>query len=413
MSAYKLNIPTVISHSNFILDGEVAHIKERELNYFYSLLYLFRKNIQKQSGITIFLKEENTTVLNPQFKNLKVKIELLEFYDICVVNNYSYSDLKVFIELLSQIKIKTNILKKNKSHNLQTIDIIETYSIDKDNILHLNLTDAFLDLFLHTEKYFMGVDLNLLFKINGYKAKRLYLTIKDYANYKNKCIVISKENLQSLIGKIPSKKIFEDTIDNLNKIEGMDMKFEYPILNGKKLKEYRFEYKKVKKTTLKSKSTKLKEEINIKVMDEAKQKVDEQIKKGKNIENEDAYVNTIYKNEMKKIEANKPKEKSKTDLEVEELIQSEISKLKEKENIQYQYNNYLILKKRNIDYFIDDDFIIFEQRDYEKKNPKTKSSEEVLNYIDLYSEELTFGVYCANGNGGEIQNMTISKIEKC
>jgi len=409
MSTYKLNIPTVISHSNFILDGEVVHILEKELNYFYSLLYLFRENIQKQSDVTIFLKEENKKVINPQFKNFKVKIELLEFDDIGVVNNYTYEELKVFIEILSMIKIRTNILKKNKSYNTQTIDIIESQKIDKDNILYLKFTDEFVNLFLHTEKYFMEVDLSLLFRISGYKAKSLYLTIKDYSNYKNKCIAISKENLNSLIGIIPSKKTFENLIDNLNKTEYMDMNFEYPKDNGKKLKEYKFKYKKLTKNNT-SKLIPKKEKINTEVMDEAKKEVQKQKNKGTKIQNEKGYTQTVYNQKIKEINSKKPKEKTETDLKVDEWIQSQILKLKETENLQYQHNNYLVLSIGNAIYFIDDNYTIFEQRDFEKKTPYSKSSEEALRFFDYYNKELMTKIYCSYGE--EIKGMTISKIER-
>jgi len=105
MNTHMFNIPSVLSHSYFTLGGETTHLLEKEINYFYSLLYLFRNSLLNQSTSTVFLKSENQKNynLNLEFKNFEIKVELLQFNELGIVNNYSYTDLKVFLEVLQQI----------------------------------------------------------------------------------------------------------------------------------------------------------------------------------------------------------------------------------------------------------------------------------------------------------------------
>ena len=417
MSENKLYIPTVISHSYFTLNGDATHIKEKEINYFYSLLYLFRNNIQKQSKVTLFLqKDQKSKMLNPEFKNFEVKIELLEFDDLGIVNNFTYTELKVFIEILSMMKININILKKNKSHNIKSIDIIGEFKFDKDNILHIKFTDNFVNLFLHTENYFKEVDLDLLIKINGYKSKRLYLAIKDYSTYKNQCVILSKEELTNIIGRIPSPKVFKDVVNSINEITTInDLKVEYPTASGRKLKEYRFEYEDlVKKNTSKSKRTiKSKEEIPKEIKDVVDKRIEKKIQNGEKIDDLDGYKQTSYKNELEKLSPQPLREKSDDDLKVEEWILNEISILKDSQSIQYTHYNYLMLciedeNGKIDDYFIDDNYMIFNRIDIDKKNPITKSSELTISFFEYYKENIFSKVFCSYSSLHE--DKTLSKF---
>ena len=323
MEKHILHIPTVISHSTFELDDRIINLKEKEINYFYSLLYLFRNNLLNQSDSNVFIKstENRHYEINPEFENFKVKIELIQFNKLGVVSNYSYKDLRVLFELLSSIKIKINILGKNKDIKIESIKIIDYCSIDKDNILTIKLNDKFLQMIIHTQKYYMEVDLDILFKISGYKSKKLYLVLKDYSNYKNQCIKISKEKLGNIIGNIPTKKILHNIIDSINTITNMmDLSVDYPLVNGKKLKEYKFGFKNLTKKS-KQKSNKpvnqewekLSEEITNKKIKEGS------VKK----ENKNSYQHTVYKNLEKK------NQKTDEELFLEDFINEKIKILKE------------------------------------------------------------------------------------
>lgn len=312
MQKLEFNIPSAIAHSYFTHEGKTIHLKEKEINYFYSLLYLFRENLKDESKAKIFTKtEEKQLVISDNFRNIPVRIELSEFNNLGVVSKSTYIDLKAFIEILENLEIVINILGKDKEYEIKSIKIIEDSCI-KNNILHLTLNEEFLLLFLHTEKYFINVDLNILFKISGYKSKKLYLFIKDYSKLKNKCIKISKENLENLIAKIPAKNRFNIDIENINSIiwqeENIsDLKIDYPEISGNKLKKYVFTFENLVKTNNTKKSnnetaSKVKNEINTEVMEKAEKILQKSKSKGMNIENENAYKMKIYNNEIKQYE---------------------------------------------------------------------------------------------------------------
>jgi len=312
MEKLEFNIPSAIAHSYFTYLDNIIHLKEKEINYFYSLLYLFRENIKDESKAKIFTKTgKNKHVVSDNFKNITVRIELSEFNNLGIVSKSTYRDLKVFIKILKNLEIVINILGKDKRFDIKSIKIMENSRIE-NNILHLTLNEEFLLLFLHTEKYFINVDLNILFKISGYKSKKLYLFIKDYSKFKNKCIKISKENLENLIGKIPANNIFEKNIENINYIiwqeENIsDLKIDYLEISGNKLKKYKFIFENLVNTVNTKKSnnetaSKVKNEINTEVMEKAEKILQKCKSKGMTIENENAYKMKIYNNEIKQYE---------------------------------------------------------------------------------------------------------------
>ena len=312
MEKLEFNIPSAIAHSYFTYLDNIIHLKEKEINYFYSLLYLFRENIKDESKAKIFTKTgKNKHVVSDNFKNITVRIELSEFNNLGIVSKSTYRDLKVFIKILKNLEIVINILGKDKRFDIKSIKIMENSRIE-NNILHLTLNEEFLLLFLHTEKYFINVDLNILFKISGYKSKKLYLFIKDYSKLKNKCIKISKENLENLIGKIPANNIFEKNIENINYIiwqeENIsDLKIDYLEISGNKLKKYKFIFENLVNTVNTKKSnnetaSKVKNEINTEVMEKAEKILQKCKSKGMTIENENAYKMKIYNNEIKQYE---------------------------------------------------------------------------------------------------------------
>jgi len=385
MNTHMLNIPSVVSHSYFTLGGKITHLLEKEINYFYSLLYLYRNSLLNQSISTVFLKSENQKNyhLNSEFKNFEIKIELLQFNELGIVNNYSYTDLRAFLEILQQIDIKVNILGKNKTIKSTSIGIVEKYKIDKDNILHIKFTDKFVEIILHTEKYFMKVDLDILFNLSGYKSKKLYLFLKDYSNYKNQCIKISEENLIKLIGNIPSKKILNEMIDSINKVHGIDMKIYNPTTNGKKLKEYRFEFKNL---TQKSKLKKKENLVDDKLLKQSIEITDKKIKEGKVSEDKrEVYQKTVYDNLLK---TTQPKEKSVNEIELEEYYTSIKEEIKSNNDLDSKYNHYIYFIHNDNDFYLDNDYKLFLlgfQRKY-----ITDNAEETLRLLRENEFEFVF-----------------------
>lgn len=392
MEEYKLNIPSVISHSYFTLLGKKTHLDEKEVNYFYSLLYLFRKNIIDESKVKIFNKiGKDKMEINEEFENFTVKIELVEFDDMGVVSNNSYGDLKTFFKKLKNREMVINILGKDKTIDTQSIRLIESFKI-KDNILHIQFTEELVYLILHTTDYFMKVDLNLLFKIKGYKSKKLYLFIKDYSLFGNECIKISKENLENLIGRIPTKKRFEIDIENTYKIKTIvkkeavcinsDLKIEYPAVTGRKLKKYEFRFKNlIEKNTDKESDEKQSsipiEEIAQNVKDDVDKRIDEKIKSGKKIKNLEGYKYKSYQTENEK---RKPKGSEESIAWLENFVNSKINILKE--DLEFEDNKYYYFginyKQYPTPLHIDNNYCIFNSLG----DVSTTNVDETIKYIE-------------------------------
>lgn len=238
-----LNIPSVISHSYFTFFGKNELLGEKEINYFFSLLYLFRENLTEETKQQIFKKVGGKNTINEDYENIAVNIKLSQLSKLGVINNYTYTNFKKFIIKLNNRRIVINTLGKDKRYDTKPMKMIEEYSFSK-KYLNIKLTKEFLYLFLHTEEYFMKVDLDILFKISGKKSKRIYLIIKDYINMNNPCIKITKEKLEKMVGRLPSfnknyknKEDFINIFDNINTIKDKttdtnisDVYIEYPEL---------------------------------------------------------------------------------------------------------------------------------------------------------------------------------------
>lgn len=301
-----LHIPSVISQSCFTdVDGGVVDIKESEINYFYLLLFLYTEELLKQTP-NLLLKNGNRYYLNELIPFESVKIELNEFQQYRVVDNHKYDGVKQFIDNLSELFININLFRKNKDKDVECIKMIESNCWDS-TLLTINFTKEFVKELIGVEKFFMEVYLNNLFKLSGGKSKPLYLLLKDYSRSGNKDL--SEEELTVLIGKIPQKDRFENIINQINDVT--DIKITYEVV-GKKKKTYKFKIK--NKVNLKSTSKKKKEEINTDIMEKSKKKIQQMKNKGKKFDNEDGYLQTIYKNELEK---SKP---SKSQTELDEFI---------------------------------------------------------------------------------------------
>lgn len=254
-----LNIPSVISHSYFTFFGKNELLLEKEVNYFFSLLYLYRENLTVESTQQILKKDGNKKKISDDFKNVSVDIKLSQLQKLGIVGNYIYDDFKKFVIKLNNRRIVINTLKKDKRYDTQPMKMIEEYNFSEKH-LHIKFTKEFLYLFLHTDEYFMKVDLNILFNIRGKKSKRLYLIIKDYINMDTQCRIIKKDDLEDIVGKIPSyneesdyenNKDFFQIFDNINTVKEKkssdtnisDVYVEYPTLNDNGLhKKYIFNF---------------------------------------------------------------------------------------------------------------------------------------------------------------------------
>ena len=402
-----LHIPSVISQSCFTdTKGEVVDLKETQIDYFYLLLFLYSEELLRVTP-NLLLKNGDRYYFNELISYNSVEIELNMFHKYGVVDNYQYDDLKLFIDTLSELSINTNLLKKNKDKNIETIKIIDTHSLSS-TLLTINFTKNFLKELIGVEKYFMKVNLDYLFNLSGRKTKQLYLLLKDYSKIGNKDL--KSDKLKLLIGKIPQKNIFDEIMKKISDVS--DIKVSYD-LEGVKNKTYKF--KMSNKINLKStKPTQPKDEINTEIMEKSKKKLQQMKNKGVKIENEDGYLKKIYDSDIEKTKPITPKVKTDDDFKIEKWIQTEIYKLKQTETIQYQHNNYLMVTVENDgkkdEYFINDDYLIYNRMDVQKENPITTSSEMTNVFFDYYEDKIITKVYCSYGY--EIDNCNISKIRR-
>ncbi|MBF0289749.1 MAG: RepB family plasmid replication initiator protein [SAR324 cluster bacterium] len=174
-----LFVPSVIAQSYFQdKNGKRVDLKESEINLFYYLMFLCRKEITGKNK-NLFIKKGNREIINDKIKyDSVVDIEFLEFSDYGVVQGYD--DIKPFIKKLSTLWIKLNIFHKHKEIDDGPINVIADYEID-GTLLTVKFTKKFLDLFLHVDEYFMEVNIGILLSLRGKYTKLLYLLLKDYS----------------------------------------------------------------------------------------------------------------------------------------------------------------------------------------------------------------------------------------
>ena len=95
--ATQFNIPSAINHSCFFnYKDELVHLSEVETNYWFALLYLYRKNLlQLNKKQKIFLDEDKKT-LNPDYDIFRTQIKLSSFNALGITGNSSYKKLERF-----------------------------------------------------------------------------------------------------------------------------------------------------------------------------------------------------------------------------------------------------------------------------------------------------------------------------
>jgi plasmid replication initiation protein len=415
-----LHIPSVLTQSCFIdPNGEVEELKATEIDYFYLLLFLYREELLQQTP-NLLLKDAKKYYFNEMANYGSVDLEMIEFQNFGVVSNSQYKDIKSFINKLSELFIRTNLFRKNKDRDIETIKVVGSHSWDS-TLLTINLTKEFVALIIHIEKYFMKVDLTNIFKLSGAKSKRLHLMLKDYSKSGKKDL--RKNELELLIGKIPQLKVFAEIKNQINTATDINISIG---IEGIKKKKYKFIVKnKVnpKSTQKQSKSTpsKQKDEIDAALMDKCKQKLEQRKNKGgEKIYNDEAYLKKIYDDKKDKLNSTIPKEVEKTeaDIRLENWINEKIKKLKSEKCIKYSHNNYLFLKiggekkGRVEEYFIGDDYKIYNRANFERNNPITDDSVLSMKFIDYYYDVgfLEEDVFCSYGQ--TISNTSLTKIER-
>jgi len=368
MAQYELHIPSAISQSCFYQDGEIRTPKPNEFNYFIALLYLYRTNlIEQNSGTNIFIedgekltsKQNPKQMLNPDFNQFTVQIELSEFDNMGVVSNNDYTLLKTYLEDKLDLQyIEIDILGTKKLTDNTRIAIIDTLTIDNDNILEITFTTEFVKMILHCEKYWMNVNLENVFDLTSHKAQKLYLLVKDYSTHPDKCVQVSSKQLEMIIGEIPQKQ----TRDNLCKTisDNTDMKISIGKPIGNKLKKYKINFsenknaKKQTKSKQKPKSKPKPKEIDENLLATARAKTEASIKKGNIVNDKEVFTWSIY-HKLVKEQKHQLKQPNKEALEeakeaLDKIIMKDYSIL-----LMKKYSDYIGIKDYKLYYLYGDD----------------------------------------------------------
>ena len=285
-------IPSVITQSCFVdTDGNVVELKPKEIDYFYLLLFLYRKKLLQQSP-DLITKADIGHLLNENAMPSSVCIYAVSFNDYGVVVNHQYDGLKAFIEKLQHLSIKVNLFGKNKKSGTPTLKMVDSLSWENNEIT-IAFADKFAKMIAYAAKPFLRVNLNKLFELTGGKAKLLFLLLKDFSKIGHKNL--TKKQLEQLLGSVPQKSLFDGIRDQIN--GQSNVRFSYETVREEKQKIFQF-----KINYLSKKEDESEDEPNAEVMEKTKQQLQQMKDKGTQIRNEEGYLRAIYDCEMKKLE---------------------------------------------------------------------------------------------------------------
>jgi hypothetical protein len=285
-------IPSVITQSCFVdAEGNVVELKPKEIDYFYLLLFLYRKKLFQQSP-DLILKAEKGHLLDEDAMPSSVCIYAVSFNDYGVVVNYQYDGLKAFVEKLASLSIRVNLFEKVKIIGTQTMKMVESLSW-QNNEITIAFVDDFAKMIAYAAEPFLRVNLNKLFELSGGKSKLLFLLLKDYSGIGHKNL--TKNQLGQLLGGVPQKSKLDGIRDQIN--EQSNIRFSYEAVKEEKQKIFKFKMNYLAKEEFES------EDIpNVEVMEKSKQQLQKQKDNGTQIRNEEGYLRKIYEGEMKKLQ---------------------------------------------------------------------------------------------------------------
>ena len=406
MENLMFNVPSEISQSCMKYtdgdDGFGYELKNTEINYFYALLYIYRKKFLDQTDDALY-KEDGKYKFDESVEYEPVEIALKEFSELWVdkkgkkkgvVTVGQYEDIRPFIKELKNLSIVVNLLRKNKNMPYTEIKMVDSLSWDEtlktETYLTIHFTKEFIKLFMLPENLFKPVYLKTLFLLRGKNQKLLYLLFKDFSKDEdNKKVYNGKKKLtikdfEKLFGKVPQK--LDEIIEKINSNTELTVHSGYPTGIGR-TKTYKFTIEnneKTKKTAKKdTKQTKQKEEKNPEVWEKSVKATKDWIKNGNKVDSEDAYTVGIYNKEMAKT---KPPEPSESEISIENWLSHWQFELEYDESSK-QIPVLVIDVKEFYPIFIKDDYRLTGDP---TKKPLTYTPEKTLEMLDEILE-----------NGGE------------
>ena len=398
MENLMFNVPSVMSQSCFKYsegdDGYGVDLMEREYNYFYALLYIYRKKLLKRTP-DLLIKEGEKYKLNDSVDYDPVKIELIEFSEIMgieigkvkgkkvkkrngVVTPHQYENIRPFLNELSEMSIVVNVLGKNKDMPYTEIKMVESLTLREDEtLLTINCTKEFVKTIIHTDKYFKKVNLKTLFKLRGKYTKPLFLLFNDYSrDEKNKRVYRGKKDFErndfeKLFGK--AQIDIEKETEKIN--SKTDLSVSYVEIGKGKTLEYKFTIKNNEKPTQsdtkETNQSEKKNEKNMVLWEESVRSTKEYIKKGGKVRDEEKFTWGTYN---KKLEKLKP---SESQLWIDEWLEEQ------KRKIEYDDKNpdipMIVIKVAGISIplTIDEEYRL----NHCFEGPKTNSPKETEEFI--------------------------------
>jgi hypothetical protein len=219
MKRIELSIPSKFSHGRFMIgkkdeNGKHSYkklkLKPTDINYFYSLVYLYRLellSLNKNCLEKFEVENANDAEAKPVIRH-KVRKDLIDFNESISIDYYKilamiygknhnsqYDGIRDFVERFENVYVETNLFGKDKNEKSKLVKIFSNLKDSNENsIMNVTMTKEYILPFIVTNEYFKMVTLNVLYLFSGQFEKLLYLLLKDYVgvSLKTKTTVISK-----------------------------------------------------------------------------------------------------------------------------------------------------------------------------------------------------------------------------
>lgn len=248
MERIKLNIPSKFSHSRFMVkvrdDGETKYknlnLKETDINYFYSIIYLYRlellrlnENCLSKEILEDEEKTENYLVVENQINfNEMIPIQFYKIFSMIYGegHNSQYDNFENFVERFKDVYVETNLFGKDKSEKSKMIKVFNTLKIEDDITktsdglsigddgisMNVRFSKEYILPYVVTEKYFKRITLNILYLLGSKYSKLLYLLLKDYVGVK---FSTDTKTISKFLGESYNNTKINSYIRSLNQLD--------------------------------------------------------------------------------------------------------------------------------------------------------------------------------------------------
>lgn len=307
MNKIDLNIPSKFSHSRFLdINGKKINITKKDMNYFYSLVYLYRLELLELNPkclSTDIVEVDNKKGGTRKKKTvIEEKInfdETLSFEFFQILNtirdgehNSKYDSIRSFIKKFENIYVETNLFEKDKTEGSKIMKVFDVLDLGDDNVsMNVKFTTDYILPYIVTEKYFKKVRLDILHRFGSSYAKKMYLFLKDYSNFEKKT---NREKIGIFLGENFNKTKIEHYISSVNK---SDIKVELGVPKNRKKSEIKFIVK--EQDYFIGEEEKYDHDVEQFIMDDCKKITQKRIDDGGFVEDFDLYTKSIFDKKFK------------------------------------------------------------------------------------------------------------------